>query len=380
MNHPHFPPLSLPSLPNDCPRGKASGDLPDTAPDRRGSALPSPWKNAPRNELRSRVRRLPVVGDGTCADGAIVQAIEQSDFLDSLSLSQSLLRARASSKDAFREHEVGAAVAAWTEDDWTDKMPGYFRDEEWTERCRDQAAASVSSPDHEKAERTPARELAFFRRVLSLPSYAVGGAYLHAAAGVLQQGILLLSVDRRLSPVVHRLDDFGTQQYASSIILLLTVGPLKPGSRGDGHYETVCLLPPDDSPVHTVFEMNHPLLSDLRQWAKVHADARTLEHERVHELSYYPAISVRSGHRLRRPLPSGTRRPRVEERPHDLAANLFFRLAYVTHPRNGMVASRDQRRPCSRRCPLPGRPPLLLGRHRLGFERSIPRNVPRRSW
>jgi hypothetical protein len=295
MNQPHFPPLSLPSLPNDCPRGNASGDLPDTAPDRRGSALPSPWKNAPRNELRSRVRRLPVVGDGTCADGAIVQAIEQSDFLDSLSLSQSLLRARASSKDAFREHEVGAAVAAWTEDDWTDKMPGYFRDEEWTERCRDQAAASVSSPDHEKAERTPARELAFFRRVLSLPSYAVGGAYLHAAAGVLQQGILLLSVDRRLSPVVHRLDDFGTQQYASSIILLLTVGPLKPGSRGDGHYETVCLLPPDDSPVHTVFEMNHPLLSDIRQWAKVHADARTLEHERVHELSYYPAISVRSG-------------------------------------------------------------------------------------
>ena len=99
---------------------------------------------------------------------------------------------------------------------------------------------------------------------------------------------------RRLNRVVYQLNDFGTQQYDSSIILFFSVGPLKPGSRGDGHYETVCLFAADDGSAHTVLERNHPLLNSLRAWAIQHSDDCTLEHERIKHFCH-PAISVRSG-------------------------------------------------------------------------------------
>ena len=103
---------------------------------------------------------------------------------------------------------------------------------------------------------------------------------------VLQQGILLLTTDHRHRPAAQQLDDFGTEQYDSSIVLFFSVGPLKPGSRGDGHYETVCLSSADEDVVHTVFERHHPLLCSLRAWAASHADERTLDHERMQHVSY----------------------------------------------------------------------------------------------
>jgi len=302
MNYPASSPgpaLMSPSrIPLECPDPPASDEPPldiltDCSP---SGPLPSHWLRAVPLGLRQRVRRLRVVGDGSCADGAIVQAIEQSDYLDSLPLSQSLLHARVRSKDTFRQHEVGAAIAAWSVDDWVNKVPESFRDEEWQERCRVDATAcgTALQGDPEESVRSAAKELEFFRRVLTLPTHAVGNAYLHAAAGVLQQGILLLTMDRRLNRAVHQLDDFGTQQYDSSIILFFSVGPLKPGSRGDGHYETVCLFAPDGGFAHTVFERNHPLLSSIRDWAAQHADEHTLDHERV-QWSCHPAISMRPG-------------------------------------------------------------------------------------
>ena len=232
-------------------------------------------------------------GDGSCADGAIVQAVEQSDHLDCLPLSQSM-RHHARSTATFRQREVGAAMSEWTADDWVSKMPELCRDEEWQERCR-------ATPVSEQPARSPAGELAFFRHVLGLPTHPVGRAYLHAAAGVLQQGILVLTTDHRYRPAAQQLDDFGTEQYDSSIVLFFSVGPLRPGSRGDGHYETVCLSTAGTPDVHTVFERHHPLLCSLRAWAASHDDERTLEHERVHRYCF-PAIGMRPGERFAGPL------------------------------------------------------------------------------
>ena len=231
-------------------------------------------------------------GDGSCADGAIVQAVEQSDYLDSLPLSQ-CLRPHARSTATFRQREVGAAMAEWTADDWASKVPMTCRDEEWQERNRTAGGAGPL--------RSPAGELAFFRHVLGLPTHAVGRAYLHVAAGALQQGILLLTTNHRHRPAAQQLDDFGTEQYDSSIVLFFSVGPLKPGSRGDGHYETVCLSSADEDVVHTVFERHHPLLCSLRAWAASHADERTLDHERMQHLCF-PAISMRPGEQFSGPL------------------------------------------------------------------------------
>jgi len=269
--------------------------------------LPPTWLRAVPTDLRQHVKRLRVVGDGSCADGAIVQAVEQSDHLDSLPISQSLLQPRLRSKDTFRQHEVGAAIAAWTVDDWVRKVPEAFRDEEWNEQRRTGAARPdrAVAGDPEASVRTAEKELEFFRRVLTLPTHAVGKAYLHVAAGVLQHGILLMTMDRRFNRAVYLLDDFGTQQYDSSIILFFNIGPLKPGSRGDGHYETVCLFSPDDGVAHTVFERNHPLLCNIRNWAAKYADSNTMEHERVWLLCH-PAISIRPSEEFSGPpAPSG---------------------------------------------------------------------------
>ena len=260
------------------------------------SSLPSHWIRALPPPLRHQVRRLPVKGDGSCADGAIVQAVEQSEYLDSLPLSQSL-RPNTRSTATFRQREVGAAMAEWTAEDWVSKMPELCREDEWQECCRVGATNASSRP-----ARSPTRELDFFRHTLGLPTHPVGRAYLHAAAGALQQGILVLTTDHRYrGPAAQQLDDFGTEQYDSSIVLFFSVGPPKPGSRGDGHYETVCLSPPGEDVVHTVFERQHPLLCGLRAWAASHADERTLEHERVQRFCF-PAICMQPGERFNGPL------------------------------------------------------------------------------
>ncbi len=292
------PPLPSPARSRpDCPAPLSAAAPPLVAlPDcGQRDSLPVHWLRALPPSLRTQVRRLPVKGDGTCADGAIVQAVEQSDYLDSLPLSQSL-RLHARSTTTFRQQEVGAAVAEWTVDDWVSKVPELCRDEEWQERCR-------ATPVSERPARSPAGELAFFRHVLGLPTHPVGRAYLHAAAGALQQGILVLTTDHRLRSAVQQLDDFGTEQYDSSIVLFFSVGPLRPGSRGDGHYETVCLSPAGEGVDHTVFERRHPLLCSLRAWAASHDDERTLDHERLQRFCF-PAISMRPGQRFSGPLAS----------------------------------------------------------------------------
>ena len=245
---PSFPLLSASVCsPPDCPVSPPPAALPPVALsdcdqcDPLLPSLPSHWTRAPPPPLRRHVRRLPVKGDGSCADGAIVQAVEQSSYLDSLPLSY-CLRPNARSVATFRQREVGAAMAGWTAEDWVSKMPELCREDEWQECCRVDATDAAS-----RHARSPTRELDFFRHVLGLPTHPVGRAYLHAAAGALQHGVLVLTTDHRYSgPAAQQLDDFGTEQYDSSVILFFNVGPLKPGSRGDGHYETghyetVCL-------------------------------------------------------------------------------------------------------------------------------------------
>jgi hypothetical protein len=134
--------------------------------------------------------------------------------------------------------------------------------------------------------------------VLTQPTHAVGCAYMHVAAAVLQQGILLVTTGRG---TLRRVEDFGTLQYDSSIILSFGSSPLTvAGFRGDGHFEPVCLFSPDRRSVDTVFERNHPLLCSIRDWAMQHTDPRTVEHERV-SYAYRSAISVCRGEAFRGP-------------------------------------------------------------------------------
>ena len=148
--------LRLPTSANESPPLVA---LPDCE---QCDSFPSHWLRALPAPLRPQVRRVPVKGDVSCADGAIVQAVEQSDYLDSLPLSQ-CLRPHARSTATFRQREVGAAMAEWTADDWASKMPALCRDEGWHEYRR--AAGGDEDP-----VRSPAGELAFFRHVLGLPT------------------------------------------------------------------------------------------------------------------------------------------------------------------------------------------------------------------
>ena len=134
-------------------------------------------------------------------------------------------------------------------DDWLSKVPASFRDEEWSEHQR-----LLQPNDRALSVRTAEGDLEFFRGVLTQPTYPVGNAYLHVAAAVLQQGILLLTQDRRHSRgAVYQMDDFGTRQHETSIVLFFGVGPVKHReSRGDGHYDTMCLASLDGDSEHTV--------------------------------------------------------------------------------------------------------------------------------
>ena len=158
--------------------------------------------------------------------------------------------------------------------------------------------------DPDAVIQTPARELAAFRDTLERPTLAMGLAYLHVAAGALQQGILLLCTDRRVRNAVgNEVHDFGTQQYDTSIVLLFQVGSVNTGSRGDGHFDTVCLLAPgQQSPtgdaVATVFERNHELLRCLRSWTTKHSDTKTMAGLKV-QYTYHRAISMSPERSLR---------------------------------------------------------------------------------
>ena len=313
-------------------RSPASGDHEPPSDNPHRLSLPPRWRNLLPIALRSHARRVPTLGDGTCADAAIMKAVEQSDTLDSLPLSQTFLPGR-HRKNTFRELEVGAAVAAWSPDDWVSKVPASLRDDEWNESQRilhkrhDERAGSV---------RTTEGELELFRDVLTQPSHPVGHAYLHVAAAVLQQGILLLTQDRRLGRAVYQLDDFGTQQYDSSIVLFFGVGPIQHReSRGDGHYDTVCLTSPDGGSEQTVFERDHPLLCALRAAGARYSDPLTVDTEAVLYLCY-PAISEVSGEAFVGPLvPDGA--------PSSGAPSVFG--ATGTRPRRERIPSLRLRDP-----------------------------------
>ena len=76
----------------------------------RAAFLPAYWLRTLPPPLRHQARRLLVNDDGRCADGAVVQAVEQSDYLDSLPLYRSL-RPHARSTATFRQREGCAAMA-----------------------------------------------------------------------------------------------------------------------------------------------------------------------------------------------------------------------------------------------------------------------------
>ena len=197
-------------------------------------------------------------------------------------------------QDYFRDHVVGAAVDAWLSADWVAKCDE-FRDEEWSEQLRLLALKPASERGPEDRVRTSVRELALFRASLTTRTLPMGLAYLHVAAGVLQQGILLLGSDSRMDTLTS-LHDFGTRQYETSIVLFHHVGAVKDrGSRGDGHFETVCLLSAAGGcQADTMFERNHPLLCCLRSWAAQHSTEQTLDHKRIC-YTYHSAISMLPG-------------------------------------------------------------------------------------
>ena len=209
---PPLPPL-LDQLPGSSAAAASlpTSALPHDRPLEHCGYLPSIWHEALSHEpgLRLRVCRLPVLGDGTCADGAILQATDQSDALDRIPISRSasMMGSATRPQDHFHDHVVGAAVDAWLSADWVAK----FRDEEWSEQLRLLALKPASERGPEDRVRTSVRELALFRASLTTRTLPMGLAYLHVAAGVLQQGILLLGSDSRINTLTS-LHDFGTQQ------------------------------------------------------------------------------------------------------------------------------------------------------------------------
>jgi hypothetical protein len=252
------------------------------------------WRRALPPDYRGQTQRMYVRGDGSCADGAVLLAVEHPSALDTLPLTRSLCHP-VRGTTAFRTQEVLGLVERWTPDDWCNKVPEQLRQELWAERPKCSCASGRCVC--EWALRTPEKEHELFCSTLTTPTRHMGNEYFHVVAGVLQIGIILLTTDRRFG-TTHKVDDFGSRQYAFSMVLYASY-LRRPGSRsgGVGHFETVGLFEScDDNTVLqneplTLFGCAHPLSTALRNYAIAHSSDKTVDHERI-VYQYHGAINA----------------------------------------------------------------------------------------
>lgn len=259
-------------------------------------ALPGFWCKAFAHKdpvLRnngSKLRRMFVVPDGSCATGALfLDLLEPEGADDSLPDSQLPPHRLVHSLGqliTLRSQFIASAVTAWTVREWCQNIPQNVRDEFWTFECHNgiRRCHCHGECTCEKLARTPTRELAMFRSALAAPTYHMGEIFFHVAAGVLRLNILVLCDDYRHGDgrAAHRVVDFGSGCHPDSIIVFALVP-----SHGSGHFESVGLAL-DDGGFQTLFPRDDPVVLALRAFAMDKADVRTIDHERVDYSSTEP--------------------------------------------------------------------------------------------
>ena len=260
-------------------------------PQQPRNALPPFWRKAFAQkgslfrDYGSKLQRMYVVGDGSCATGALFLALLEPEGTDhSLPVDQrppnQLVHSLGQLK-TLRSQHISSVVGDWTDEEWCQNVPQELRDDFWSLECHD-GVPKCHCPANEcictRNERTPARELAMFRAALADSTYNMGELFFHVAAGVLGVNILLLCDDYRYGGgrVAHRVVDFGSGSYPGFSVILFALIT----NKGSGHFESVGLVMEDGGSV-TLFQRDHLAVCALRAFALDKSDVRTMDHERV---------------------------------------------------------------------------------------------------
>ena len=263
--------------------------------------LPPFWRCAFRAEpaLRDRVQRMYVVGDGSCAVGAVLLGlVAPEDAADLMPLSQLLPPLTHSPQQvaAFRSLHIAAVVDGWTPDEWVVNVPMELRDEFWNDLPPCRCSGGRTDCTCGRSDRTPERELTAFRAALAVPTGHVGSTFFHVVAGIVNVGVLLLMDDHRLRGTARVVWDFGTGDYPFTIVLFaLHSAPRPDGGWSEAcHFETIGLVSashPDT--LDALFPHDHPVVTTLRSFAIARSSDRTLDQERVHYRPFprFPAVA-----------------------------------------------------------------------------------------
>ena len=267
-------------------------------------AIPPFWRGMlPRDECH-RVHRMYVYGDGSCAKGALLLALQDlatDDLTDRLplSLSSSTYRGRLVHSPAtiasFITSTVVPVVEKWSEEQWLTYMPELCREEVWCRRpmcAKETAACREGNCSCPYSMRTPELEQRLFCETLLRPTTEQGLDFFAAASVALQTGILLIfDVHTPNDGTTRYLHDFGTRHYGSSMVLYGLVN-----SKKTGHFETIGLFPwkagEEGSQADvaadptTLFEPQHWLLDALLSRAHERSTERTMGQLRVFLCTY----------------------------------------------------------------------------------------------
>ena len=253
----------------------------------RHAPIPNPWKDALTQREFGRVDRLYVMADGSCAGGALMLARADAT-LGNVSMSQ------ARSPEAIREfrtNHMTACVRAWSAEQWCAMVPHSLRQDllDHKPRC---GCGSVTLNSCTCPSFGPIDERDLFISLCERATYAIGPVFFHIAAAVMKIGVLLLVNDSRYRHhPTRQVQDFGTGDYPSSMIILaLYLPPKHKDAHGIGHYETVGLLQQSGPPHQTLFTRGDPMLAYLRDFAAQRNTEKTLDHQRINFL-HYPALA-----------------------------------------------------------------------------------------
>jgi phage tail protein X len=255
------------------------------------AALPVFWRALLPTATRNEAHRMYVRGDGSCGTGAVLLAVSSPDAQDARPLAQTVVHSPRSVA-SFRTHEIKGVVSEWSEEHWCALMPMELRDEVWDDR---------PTPKTYSAQRSPRQELRLFLASLDNPFCHSGNAYFFVVTRILQMGLILITDDRRLSPVERHLHDFGSEKYELSMVIYSSFHR----GGGTGHYETVGLFPliqPDGNRLSatqpladttqepaTLFTRSHWLLVSLRAATSSRTGPHALDAQRINVTRYSEA-------------------------------------------------------------------------------------------
>jgi hypothetical protein len=315
-------------------------------------ALPEYWQSLIPTQYRDQVKRMFVLGDGSCAKGSLLLALQQpthpdytharyvhppprsasspSSFISQLTTTRSLptlpnrpplVHAPKSIQEYFTE--ILSTVHEWDEEQWCAILPIEMRDDIWDTRPRctgpPECARDCTCPYRDSA-RTPELELTLFREAIDRPTKHQGPAFFFVVTRILGIGLLLISQDEGFAGD-HQLHDFGTKEYPSSMVVYHS----SHGRTGTGHYETVGLFPivngiiDEMTPeVFTLFAPNHWLLTSLRSAVDRYTgpDVSMADHLEVLQLTgLTPVIPQPSTDPMPPPAPSPSTDTRAYARP-----------------------------------------------------------------